>query len=77
MKKKAFLKKLSQIVELRYESIENVDLNNVDSFDSLKQLELITFYEKVIKDEKIILKISNLKKINKIMNILIKSNFIK
>ena len=77
MKKEVFLRKLSQIVGLKYDSIENVDLNDVNGFDSLKQLELITFYEKIIKNEKIIMKISNLKKINTIMNILIKSNFIK
>ena len=56
---------------------EKINLVDNEDFDSLKQLELIAFYDNIIKDEKIVKKISLQTNLSKVLDILKKSKFLK
>jgi hypothetical protein len=77
MKKNIFLKKLSKLLKVKINDLEKINLVDNEDFDSLKQLELIAFYDNIIKDEKIVKKISLQTNLSKVLDILKKSKFIK
>jgi hypothetical protein len=77
MNKKIFLQKLAKVLEVKPKNLETANLDDFENFDSLKQLELIAFYDKIIKDKKIIKKISVQSDLPKVLSILSKSKFFK
>jgi len=77
MKKNIFLKKLSKLLKVKINDLEKINLVDNEDFDSLKQLELIAFYDNIIKDEKIVKKISLQTNLSKVLDILKKSKFLK
>ena len=77
MKKNIFLKKLSKLLKVKINDLEKINLIDNEDFDSLKQLELIAFYDNIIKDEKIVKKISLQTNLSKVLDILKKSKFLK
>jgi hypothetical protein len=77
MKEKNLIKQIAIILDTSEKQL--VKINNFDlleSYDSLKQLELLTFYDKHFKKKNIVKSISTEKNLKKILTILKKEKAI-